>query len=207
MAVFYTGTRPVTKGRNINDSAHPYKGVGVYSNWALHNTSHVLDGAPNNNHVPGEGYHPHDIALTRRYRGLETHGTQVEELRSPGGGTRLDYHRWHPNENKAAGNNLAFRFGYGHIPRTVDYSRWDAYDDTYRQRRLNDPGHAIRYNGDEGVVEGMGAYAPHINKGVTETPLDDTSQTYPAAGVYDNEYGRNKINEWRGATSSKALNV
>lgn len=207
MAVFYTGTRPVTKGRDSDNSIHPYKGVGVYSNWALMNTSHILDGAPNTAHTPGDGYHPHDIQLTRRYLGLETHGTQVEELRDAGGGTRLDYHRWHPNENKAAGNNLVFKFGFGHITRQVDYSNWDAYDDTYRQRRLDDPGHSIRYTGDDGVVEGMGAYRPNINQGITDEPLENTVQKYPVAGKYNTDYGRNRVNEWHGIPSGKGLNV
>lgn len=208
MATFYQGTRPVLKGRDADESIHPYKGVGVYSNWALFNTSHVLDGAPDTDHTPGTGYHPHGLQLTRRFRGLETHGTSVEQLRSPGGGVRLGSHfRWHPNENKAAGNNLVFKAGFGHIVRTVDYSLNDYYDDTYRQRRLDDAGHAIRYTGDAGVVEGMGAYRPFVNQGVTAQPLSDTTQEYPEGSDYGTVYGRNRVGEWVGVPSGKALNV
>jgi len=204
MTVFYTGMRPVLKGRNSNDAVHPNKGVvGTYSNWSLFNTSHVLDGAPNNNHVPGEGRHPHGISMSRRYNGLETHSSQVEELRAAGGGVRITGMRYRPLENKAAGNNLAFISGYGHIDRETSYSLVDHYDDTNRQVQISDPGHVRRGVDAANTANSFGAFDPHIYKGVPTGQLDDAGSARPTG--YDNSYGKNRVLEWRGVTSARIL--
>ena len=91
MATFYSGFRSVLKGRNSDDSVHPWKGTaGTYSNYSLFNTSHVLDGAPDNDHTPGTGYHPHGLAMTRWYLGLQNDDMP---LRAPG---HTDDQRYRP---------------------------------------------------------------------------------------------------------------
>lgn len=52
MTTFYVGHRPILRGRS--DTPNTYTGLlGVYSNWDLMYTSHVLDGAPDLQHTPG----------------------------------------------------------------------------------------------------------------------------------------------------------
>lgn len=204
MAIFYVGPRPVLRGKNSGDAVHPITGAeGVYSNWDIHNTSHVLAGAPNNDHTPGTGYHPHGLTLTRRHRGLDT----LNPLDNSGGGARIDGMRYRPLENKAAGNALVFYSGYGHIPRVTGYSQWDAYDDSDRFVPLTSSavGHVKRAHGAAGTAATFGYFDHYIYKGVTDEPLEDTVQTVPT--TYDNAYGRNRVNEWQGVTSAKALNV
>lgn len=209
MSMYYTGKRPVLKGRS-GTNINTFTGrVGVYSNWELMDPDHALDGAPRLNYTPGTGDSPHDLQMTRRFRGLDD--TSVWKLRAVGSGTRLDGFRYRPLENKAAGNNLVFKSAYGHAVLTPqqrqesDYAEIDPYDDTYRQRRLDDPGHIIRDIDAAGTANSFGYFNIYIYKGITEQPLEDTSQTVPEG--HDNAYGHNRVNEWFGVTSAKALSV
>jgi hypothetical protein len=115
--------------------------------------------------------------------------------------------RYRPLENKAAGNALVFYSGYGHAPRVTDYSQWDAYDDSDRFVPLASSavGHVKRAYGASGTAANFGYFDHFIYKGVTTQPLANTSQTVPTG--YDHDYGRNRVNEWQGVTSAKALNV
>lgn len=209
MAVFYTGPRPVTKGRNSNDSVHTWKGTaGTYSNWSLFNTSHVLDGAPNNDVRPGAGSFPHGLMLSRYFEGL-VNGSAVRELATPG---HTDNQRYRPLENKAAGNALVFKANYGHADRVTSYSLIDHYDDTNRQTRLDQPGHTERSWGTAdiaptGTAATFGKFDIYIYKGTTSHKMlaSDLGTTQPADA--QSPYGRNKINEWRGVPSSEALNI
>ena len=72
MTTFYVGLRPVLKGRS--DTANTYTGlIGRYSNWDLMYSSHVLDGAPDKNHVPGvpqtSGGGEGDVVLSAMFNG------------------------------------------------------------------------------------------------------------------------------------------
>jgi len=204
MALFYQGSRPVTKGRNSNDSVHPYKGVGVYSNWSLYNTSHVLDGAPNTDHTPGTGRHPHGYQMSRRYTGLDTR----YPLENSGNGPELTW--WTKLSTLMAmrgeDGQAVFKNGFGHVDRVNSFSLLDPW--TYRgvtTRPLNDPGHTYRNVDAAGTANSFGAFAPHIYKGVTPRPLNDSGQLKPEG--YDNVGGHNRVNEWRGVPSAKALNI
>lgn len=204
MSVFYVGPRPVLRGKNDNDAVNPYTGeTGTYSNWDIFNTSHVLSGMPNTDVAPGSGDYPHGLTLSRRYRGLDT----LNPLDNSGGGARIDGMRFRPLENKAAGNALVFYSGYGHIRRVTDYSEWDPYDDSDRFVPLTSSavGHVKRAYGAAGTAANFGYFDHFIYKGVTTQPLEDTVQTVPTG--YDHDYGRNRVNEWQGVTSAKALNV
>lgn len=203
MALFYQGKRPVLKGRNSSDSKNPYKGnvVGTYSNWSIYNTSHVLDGAPNSHVEPGDGAYPGDYAMSRYFRGDDT-GSAIVNLRAAGGGVRITGMRYRPLENKAAGNNKVFKSVYGHAvltPTTRTYSFDDYIQGTYRPALITG-GHAVRYIDASGTANSFGSFGPWVNKGVTDEPLSNTSAS-------SDEYGRKKVNEWKGVTSAKALNV
>lgn len=54
VATFYIGYRDVLKGRSVPKNTYTGN-YEVYSNWDLMNPDHVLDGAPDNNRVPGVG--------------------------------------------------------------------------------------------------------------------------------------------------------
>lgn len=207
MALFYQGKRPVLKGRTATGSVNPYKGVGVYSNWAVYNTSHVLDGAPNTDVDPGTGSYPSDYAMSRYFRGTDT-GSAVVELEDAGSGVRIDGMRYRPLENKAAGNNLVFKSVYGHAaltPTTRVYSFDDYIQGTYRPALITG-GHAVRGVDAAGTANSFGRFGPNTYQGVSDVILDNSTETYPT-DANGGTYGRNKVNEWRGVTSSKALNV
>ena len=209
MALFYQGKRPVLKGRKNSDSKNPYKGnvVGTYSNWSIYNSSHVLDGAPNSHVDPGTGDYPGDYALSRYFLGTDTKSAIVE-LRAVGGGVRIEGMRYRPLENKAAGNNKVFKSVYGHAgltPATRVYSFDDYIQGTYRPTLITG-GHAVRYVDASGTANSFGSFGPWTYKGVTTAALSETHQSYPT-DPNGGDYGRNKINEWRGVTSTKALNV
>lgn len=209
MATFYVGVRPVLRGRNSNDFSFAEKArtlsgvtrsaVGVYSNYSLFAPG-VLTGGPDNNHTPGTGHHPHGIFLTRRYRGLDT----LSPLDGPGAGERLDGFRYHPHEYKGLPGSQVLA-SVGHVPRDLYYGLYsnDTFDGVASAEQMTDPGHTRRSIGAAGTAATFGSFDPWVNKGVTTTPLSGTTQTYPT--VYNNEYGRNRVNEWQGVPSSRAL--
>lgn len=213
MATYYQGYRNVLKGRNSNDSVHPYKGVGTYSNWDLHNTSHILDGAPNEDHEIGTGRHPHGLKLSRLYKGLENN---EQPLKNAGSGARLEDHRYNPWLSRAAGNNKAFKAGYGHAPDTpvreggyqygiVDYE----YDGVTPKPLSGTFGHAIRGIDAEGTANSFGRHNPfnYGEKGVTPTPLEDPGVLASTYELDDLGTAHKRVNEWFGVPSSKALNI
>jgi hypothetical protein len=206
MAIFYTGYRPVTKGRNTNDSEHPLKGVGEYSNYHIWNTSHVLDGAPNNDHTPGTGYHPGDYYLSSIMMGA--FNNPHIPLADPGNGPALTWYERYSSLLGKRGQDGQNAFGgrdFGHEPgRITDYSFSRIRDLEDRVEPLSDAGHELRGRGDEGAAHTFGRFAPYINKGVTPS-LPTVGQYLPDDGVYDNDYGHNKPKEWRGVPSSRAL--
>lgn len=212
MAVFYTGYRNVTKGRNSNDNVNPWNGRSEnYSNYSIFNTSHVLEGMPNEDHVPGTGRHPHGLKLSRIYRGLED---RTQPLDDPGMGPRQEGARYRPLENKAAGNNLVFKAGYGHDIDTPVRENGDIYSySNYKHDGITQPylsgdyGHTVRAIDTDGTANTFGRFNPNLtsDRHVGPQPMEDPGDTLPEG--YDNEYGHNKVLEWRGVTSAKALDV
>jgi hypothetical protein len=181
---------------------NPYKGVaGTYSFWHLYSTDHVLDGAPKVNYVPGSGEFPHSLGLSRTFVGLED---GVQPLKGAGSGARIDGMRFRPFESKGASGAVVFDSSFGHETRETEYSYNRRYEHIYKFQRLLDPGHVIRYTDAVGTADSFGAFGPYVRKGVGEAAfVDNFGQTIPAG--YDNEYGRNRVNEWRGVPSARAL--
>lgn len=63
-------TRPVLPGQNTNNWVHNVTGEeGVYSNWSLQSSTHLLEDAPLRDHIPGTGYHPNGVLLTQMFLG------------------------------------------------------------------------------------------------------------------------------------------
>lgn len=204
MPVFYTGKRPVLRGRSADENVNPYTGkVGVYSNWSIFNPSHVLEGAPNNNHVPGSGRHPYNTQLTRRFLGLDTQ----TPLDDPGLGAELTWHNKVVTQYDLKGQDGqdVFPDEFGHEDRKTSYSLREVFEHNgVTPEPLDDPGHTFRFFGDPGTANWFGARRPWENKGVTHKPLEDAGLTLEdkPQGL---EYGFPKQNEWKGVPSSKAL--
>lgn len=202
MAIFYTGYKQVTKGRNANDSVHPYKGAGEYSNYHLWNTSHVLDGAPNNDHTPGTGYFAGDYYLSS-----VMNGTFVDlkvPLDDAGSGPELT---WYTNigelvAKQGSDNQGAFGANFGHALRSSEYSYGYLKHAEDTVEYLDGAGHAIRGIDEAGTANTFGRSAPHIHKGVTVV-FSGYGQDIPEG--YNNDYGHNKPMEWRGVPSAQAL--
>lgn len=211
MATFYQGYRAVLKGRNSNDNVHPYKGVGEYSNWALFNTSHILDGAPDEDHEIGTGRHPHGLKLSRLYKGLEN---AEQPMKDAGSGPRLENHRFGPWLNRAADNNKVFKSGYGHAPGTPvageeQYGVTDwIYDGVTKKPLSGEFGHYIRSVDAEGTANTFGRFNPLdvSDRRIGDHPMDDPGDE----NVYDledNTVAHKRVNEWRGVPAAQALNV
>jgi hypothetical protein len=197
MATFYQGYRNIIKGRDSDNSIHEWKGTaGVYSNWSLMNSDHPLDGVPNNHRALGASRLSEPTFLELLFSGAH----HIAPINNVGGGTRLDGFRWGPHEYKGMAGTKAFRSGFGHADRSTSYSLYSnhIFDGIEVAKQLSDSGHAIRYTAAWG-----GASKPHIHQGVTTAMASDYGQAIPAG--HDNAYGRNRVNEWRGVPSARAL--
>lgn len=208
MAVFYTGYRPILRGQNDSDWVNTYTGRrGTYSNWSLMSSAHVLDGAPNTNHTPGTGYSPHGLQLTRRFLGYDA---ETARVKNAGSGARLTGMRYRPKEYKGLDGAEVFQSNFGHVVRVTAYSQhsnWIYYGLAIDDPLLN-PGHPVRNYGDPGVPATFGVFRPSEPHGVAAAQVfvSTYGQAVPATAS-TNPYGHNRVREWRGVTSAKALNV
>lgn len=212
MATFYHGYRHVLRGRNGNDNVNPYNGrKEEYSNYSIFNPSQILDGAPNENHVPGTGRHPHGLHMSRIYRGLEN---GIQPIKNVGGGARLEGFRYRPLENKAAGNNLVFKSGYGHkvgtpVKGQEQYGHVDwIYDGVTKKPLSGTFGHKVREVDAPGTANSFGTFQtnnPAFYK-VGPDPMEDpgNSQTFDQT---DNSLAHQEVNEWKGVPSAKAIKI
>jgi hypothetical protein len=170
----------------------------------LYNTSHVLDGAPNEDHVPGTGYHPGDYYLSSVMLGNFV--DFKTPLTDPGDGAELEWYTLSSILLGRRGQDGQHAFGgadFGHEVRDSDYSHGYLIRAALYPQFLQDAGHELRDLDAEGTANTYGRHNPHINKGVTPVFGDELGHAIPDG--YDNEYGHNKPNEWKGLPSSRAL--
>lgn len=202
MALSYTGTRPILKGRDFDNAVHTWKGtVGTYSNWLLMSSDQLLDGAPNTNYTLGT-----DQKARRLEQEYAATAFYVSEMKNPGSGNRLDYARYRPLEFKGLVSSKVFASTFGRTPgdRGYTYSHYTNFyfDGLASSNIFSSFGHARRFTTTYG-----GAFDPYVFKGVTPSKaLNDPGQAIPATAT-TSDYGHNKINEWRGIPSGKALDV
>lgn len=199
MALTYVGYRPILAGRNSNNFIGPRGNVGKYSNYSLRDTgTKVFTGFPNTNYAVGSNDRQVRI-LEYIYSGRQ----HVAPMAGAGlGPDLLTGARYKPLENKAAGGALVFQPAYGHLDRVTNYSAYSnyQYDGLDSAEPMKGPGHVLRYTTTYG-----GPFKPYENKGASVQAMYNPGQTIPA--VYTNAYGKNRVNEWRGLPSSKALNI
>lgn len=235
MALFYTGYRPILRGQSDSNWVNTYTNlVGTYSNWSLMSTKHALDGAPQANHVIGTGYSPHDVFMSRRFRGLDTKNA----MDGSGAGPRVYYGvgrdvfgqsstydrdhptaghggRYHPWEFKGLAGAKATPSGYGHVAfRDVAYAYWVNwfFHGLPADEILNNPGHAPRNIGAAGAPATFGRFDIYGFKGVTPSKTVNNPGQAATSGIYNNAYGdrdhllgHNRVNEWYGVTAANAL--
>lgn len=202
MATFYVGPRPVLKGRNTNEMVNPYKGTaGTYSYYPLFSTSHVLDGAPDNHYVPGTGEHPGNRFLSQLFNGTTLY---VHPLSGtfPDGTATYDGARFRPKEYKGLAGAAVFGSGYGHADRVSDYSYNNyIFDGVTSSNVFANTGHAARTDA-QGAPASFGVFRPNEVHGVTSAKV--FTDGYGQANV-TGDYGREKVKEWYGVPSAKAL--
>jgi len=205
MATFYDGPRPVLKGRNTTEMVNPYKGTaGTYSFYPLFSTSHVLDGAPDNHHVPGTGNHPGSVLLSQLFNGTSLY---VHPLSGtfPDGTATYDGARYRPLEFKGLASASAFASGYGHeVDRASDYALYSNYKFdgvTSAEVFASGYGHAPRTDA-QGAPSTFGLFKPDEYNGVASAVVFTSG--YGQANT-TGDYGREKVNEWSGVPSAKAL--
>ena len=211
MTTFYVGKRPVLKGLNTGEMVNPYttmtgkeKGTGTYSYYPLYSTSHILDGAPDNDHTPGTGRHPGDVFMSQLFNGSTLY---IHPLSGtfPDGKATYDGARFRPMEYKGLAGSVAFPSSFGHEERENEYKlRQYTFKGVTSSKTLTDSGHAPRTEAD-GAPASFGYFRPEEFHGVASTKVFtvDFGQAVPEG--YDNDYGRNRVQEWRGVPSARAL--
>lgn len=207
MATFYVGPRPVLKGQSTAEMVNPYttmtgkaKGAGTYSYYPLYSTSHVLDGAPDNHHTPGTGRHPGNVLLSQIFNGTTLYihplsGTFAD-------GANYEGSRFRPMEFKGLAGATAFPTGYGHADRVSDYSYNNyIFDGVTSANIFANLGHGPRTEA-QGAPSSFGTFIPDLINGAPSAKVFTSG--YGQANV-TGDYGREKVQEWYGVPSAKAL--
>lgn len=208
MATFYVGPRPVLKGRSSAEMVNPYtsmtgkaKGTGTYSFYPLYSTSHVLDGAPDRHVAPGTGEFPGNRFLSQLFNGSTLY---VHPLSGsfPNGSATYEGARFRPLEFKGLSGAAAFPAGFGHADRVSEYSYNNfIFDGVTSSNVFANLGHAPRTEA-QGAPSSFGLFRPNDTHGVTSAKV--FTDGYGQANV-TTEYGREKVQEWYGVPSAKAL--
>lgn len=212
MATFYVGPRPVLKGQNTGEMVNPYynmrgvaKGTGTYSYYPLYSTSHLLDGAPDRDHTPGTGYFPGDVFMSQLFNGTTLYVHPLSGV-FPDGKATYDGTRFRPMEYKGISGAKAFPTTFGHVERENEYKlRQYRFKGVASSQTLLDSGHIYGRTEAQGAPSSFGFFQPDEFHGVDSAAAftDGYGMALPAG--YDHAYGRNRVQEWRGVPSAKAL--
>lgn len=211
MTTFYVGPRPVLKGQNSKEMVNPYttmtgksKGAGTYSFYPLYSTSHVLGGAPDNHHVPGTGYFPGNVFLSQLFNGTSLY---VHPLSGtfPNGSATYDGVRFRPLEFKGLSGAKAFPSSFGHELRYNEYRyNNNIFDGVPSTNVFASTGHAPRTDA-QGAPNSFGLFRPDEAHYVPSGQVFTSGYGEGVPTTYNNEYGKNRVQEWRGVASTKAL--
>jgi hypothetical protein len=195
MATFYVGPRPVLKGRSSSGMVNPYKGTaGKYSFYPLFADSRVLDGAPDNNHVPGTGSHPGNVLLSQIFNGTSLYVHPLSGTFK--NGAAYEGARFRPHTYRGALG--VFTSGYGHVDRSTNYSLYSNYVfDGVTSANVFASGY--------GHVERETSYSLYGNDMFDGVPSAEIFKSGYGQPNTTSEYGRNKVGEYKGVPSAKAL--
>jgi hypothetical protein len=204
----YDGHRPILPPRD-SKQINLVTGEEEESNYSYSEgknlSGQVLAEMPTEgSHVPGTGYYPGDVAMTRRFLGDDTQSPTDD----PGLGPDTSYmgHITWPNPVPSA---EAMGGAYGHeLGRDSDYARHtnlEPHQGVPSADKTLVGGHLPRLQ-EDAPQTGGGATAPFINKGVGEAaePMDDPGREKPEVNA-EGIYGHQHVNEWKGVPSAKAL--
>jgi hypothetical protein len=215
----YVGHRPVLPGQNSNNWRHNVTGeLGVYSNWSLQSSTHLLEDMPIRDHVPGTGYHPHGVLLTQMFLGTHSY-FPMELARFSHGGQDAPYLRhahWEFHGVDSAEVFHSGEWGYDYVadPRDPDrrvftFSRhsnlWfygvPSADSTF-------DGRPFRAWDDPDLPSFATRHAPYEYKGVGDDRIEDPGEPLSvkyARAETSNEHAHQRTQEWFGVASAKAL--
>jgi hypothetical protein len=178
------------------------KGTGTYSFYPLYSTSHVLDGAPDNHFAPGTGQFPGNRFLSQLFNGTTLYIHPLSGTFQDG--AQYDGARFRPQEFKGLAGASAFPSTFGHaINRSNDYALYDNYifDGVPSANIFANTGHAQRTEA-QGAPSSFGFFQPNEFKGVPSTVVFTSG--YGQANT-TGDYGREKVKEFNGVASAKAL--
>ncbi len=203
MATFYVGPRPVLKGRDADDMVNVYKGTaGTYSFYPLFSTSHVLDGAPDNHHVPGTGNRPGNVLLSQLYTGSTLYSATTPLAGTFADGAGYEGARFKPKEFKGLSASLALNGG--HAKRSLYYGFYSnfVFDGvTSAEVMPSGFGHAARTEA-QGAPNSFGLFRPDEFHGVDSAVVFTADYGQPNVTTV---YGRANPKRWEGVPSAKAL--
>jgi hypothetical protein len=108
-------------------------------------------------------------------------------------------------EYKGLAGAQAFPTAFGHVERENDYKvRQYTFKGVASAQAFANTGHAARTD-EQGAPSTFGLFRPDEYQGVASAKVFPTEFGQAIPTVYDNNYGKNKVQEWRGVASSKAL--
>jgi hypothetical protein len=202
MATFYVGARPVLKGRDADDMINVFKGTaGTYSFYPFF-AKGLLDGAPDNHHVPGTGYHPGNVFLSQLFNGTTLYASTTPLAGTFADGAGYEGARFKPKEFKGLSASLAL--DGGHAKRSLYYGVYSnfVFDGvTAAEVMPSGFGHGPRTEA-QGAPNSFGVYRPDEFNGVTSAVVFTSG--YGQANT-ESDYGRSKVLEYKGLDSTKAL--
>jgi hypothetical protein len=108
-------------------------------------------------------------------------------------------------EYKGLSGSSAFPSTFGHVDRSSDYSYNNyIFDGVTSANIFAGTGHSPRTEA-QGAPSSFGVFRPDEPHFVTSAAIFTTTYGQAIPAGYNNEYGKNKVQEWRGLPSSKAL--
>lgn len=202
MATFYVGPRPVLRGRDADDMINVYKGTaGTYSFYPFF-AKGLLDGAPDNNHVPGTGYRPGNVLLSQLFNGTTLYTSTTPLAGTFADGAGYEGARFKPKEFKGLSASLALNGG--HAKRSLYYGFYSnfVFDGvTSAEVMPSGYGHAPRTEA-QGAPNSFGLFRPDEFHGVTSSIVFTNGYGQPNVTTI---YGRANPKRWQGVPSAKAL--
>lgn len=208
MATFYVGPRPVLRGQNTNEMVNPYysmtgkaKGKGTYSYYVQYSTSHLLDGAPDRNHVPGTGYFPGNVFLSQLLNGSTLYIHPLSGTFRNGYG----FGRFNPDSFRGLDVTKVFPSNFGHVLRYNEYRyNNNLFDGVPSTDVFLNTGHGPRTEA-QGAPNSFGLFRPDEPHFVPSSAAFNAAFGQGVPVGYDHNYGKNRVQEWRGIPSAKAL--
>lgn len=214
-------TRPVLPGQNTNNWRHNVTGeLGVYSNWSLQSATHLLEDAPLRDHVPGAGDYPHGLLYSQMFTGAHSYAPMEVAKFSHGGqkwsvtfAVSQPWQLHNPWEYHGVPGAEVFGGTFGYTvaeaaTREFTFSRYSNYEFNGVPSADPEVGQPLLTWDAVGLPSHAYRHAPYEFKGVGEDAVENPGETDSvkyARAETGNQYAFQRVNEWQGVPSSKAL--